>query len=137
MDDGRPPKKAYAKSKTATKPPKEKIMVKRNIISTETDILRHQRFRKLGKREAIVASESEVFGMSVKGMRKLMFAEEEPQPAKTRRSGNSRRARIPAGQSPLAVTDAANYNEAENKYWVKPLFSSIVYRLPVSNSSNI
>lgn len=34
--------------------------------------------------------------------------------------------------SPLSVTYAANYNEKENKGWVKPLFSSIVYRLPVS-----
>lgn len=34
--------------------------------------------------------------------------------------------------SPLSVTYAANYDEKENKGWVKPLFSSIVYRLPVS-----
>lgn len=34
--------------------------------------------------------------------------------------------------SPLSITYAANYNEKENKGWVKPLFSSIVYRLPVS-----
>jgi len=35
--------------------------------------------------------------------------------------------------SPLSVTDAANYDEQKNKGWVKPLFSSIVYRLPVSS----
>lgn len=34
--------------------------------------------------------------------------------------------------SPLSITYAKNYNEKENKGWVKPLFSSIVYRLPVS-----
>lgn len=34
--------------------------------------------------------------------------------------------------SPLSITYAENYNEEENKGWVKPLFSSIVYRLPVS-----
>lgn len=39
--------------------------------------------------------------------------------------------RIPhSGQSPHTVSYAANYNEQENKGWVKPLFSSIVYRLP-------
>ena len=35
--------------------------------------------------------------------------------------------------SPLSVTYASNYNEKENKEWVKPLFSSIVYRLPVNH----
>ena len=37
------------------------------------------------------------------------------------------------GQSPLSVSYAINYNEKENKGWVKPLFSSIVYRLSVRN----
>lgn len=36
-----------------------------------------------------------------------------------------------SGKSPHTVSYAANYNERENKGWVKPLFSSIVYRLPV------
>ncbi|KOC63661.1 Major facilitator superfamily domain-containing protein 6 [Habropoda laboriosa] len=37
--------------------------------------------------------------------------------------------RIPhSGQSPHSVSYAANYNEKENRGWVKPLFSSIVYR---------
>ena len=35
------------------------------------------------------------------------------------------------GQSPLAVTFAANYDETKNKGWVKPQFSSIVYRATV------
>lgn len=34
--------------------------------------------------------------------------------------------------SPVSVTNAANYDEKENNGWVKPIFSSIVYRLPVS-----
>ena len=37
------------------------------------------------------------------------------------------------GQSPLSVSYAANYEEKEHKGWVKPIFSSIVYRLPVSS----
>lgn len=36
-----------------------------------------------------------------------------------------------SGKSPHSVSNAANYNEEENKGWVKPLYSSIVYRLPV------
>lgn len=40
--------------------------------------------------------------------------------------------RVPhSGKSPHSVAYAANYNEQENKGWVKPLYSSIVYRLPV------
>lgn len=40
--------------------------------------------------------------------------------------------RVPhSGKSPHSVAYAANYNERENKGWVKPLYSSIVYRLPV------
>lgn len=41
--------------------------------------------------------------------------------------------RIPhSGQSPHNVGYAANYDANENRGWVKPLFSSIVYRLPVN-----
>lgn len=46
-----------------------------------------------------------------------------------------RNAKLPypsSALSPLPVTYAINYNEKENKGWVKPLFSSIVYRLSVS-----
>lgn len=55
--------------------------------------------------------------------------------SRTRRTySNIRRIRLPHdGQSPHTVAYAANYNEQENKGWVKPLFSSIVYRLPVKN----
>lgn len=33
--------------------------------------------------------------------------------------------------SPLSVVYAENYDPNDNKGWVKPIFSSIVYRLPV------
>lgn len=36
-----------------------------------------------------------------------------------------------AGQSPRGVYYAVNYKQDEESDWVKPLFSSIVYRLPV------
>lgn len=48
-----------------------------------------------------------------------------------------RAASISAGQSPLSVSNAANYQENKHKEWVKPAFSSIVYKLPVSNLSFI
>uniref|UniRef100_A0ABD2W548 Major facilitator superfamily associated domain-containing protein n=1 Tax=Trichogramma kaykai TaxID=54128 RepID=A0ABD2W548_9HYME len=34
------------------------------------------------------------------------------------------------GQSPMSVRYAANYDEKVHKGWVKPIFSSIVYKLP-------
>ncbi|XP_011496163.1 PREDICTED: major facilitator superfamily domain-containing protein 6 [Ceratosolen solmsi marchali] len=34
------------------------------------------------------------------------------------------------GQSPISVSYAVNYNNSDHKGWVKPIFSSIVYRLP-------
>lgn len=40
--------------------------------------------------------------------------------------------RASAGQSPLSVDYAANYNGNKDRSLVKPLFSSIVYSLPVS-----
>ena len=42
--------------------------------------------------------------------------------------------RASAGQSPLAVDYAENYDSNKDKSLVKPLFSSIVYSLPVSIS---
>lgn len=39
--------------------------------------------------------------------------------------------------SPVPVDSAVNYKKDENKGWVKPLFSSIVYRLPVSHEYRI
>lgn len=53
-------------------------------------------------------------------------------PIQIRRRRYIRNPQINIGQSPLSVRFAKNYNEKENKDWVKPLFSSIVYRLPVS-----
>lgn len=116
-------------------------MAKRNVISSESEILRHQSHHKrLSKRDTrpknIIAPESEVFGMSVKGLRKLMLAEEAPEPeAPTSTLKPTIRPlfppRVSVGQSPLGVRYAANYDEKKNVGWVKPMFSSIVYRLPV------
>lgn len=52
-----------------------------------------------------------------------------------------RNARLPlqysGGRSPLPVTYCVNYNQQEHADWVKPLFSSIVYRLSVTWNSDL
>lgn len=111
------------------KPPKEKTMVRREIHQDQETSR-----ASFGKGEAAWPS--------MKSLRKLMSLEDEEE-FEEREEGkdetfsdatsvrNKRNVRNSAGQSPLAVSYAANYNEKENKGWVKPLFSSIVYRLPV------
>lgn len=65
-------------------------------------------------------------------LRKLMSVESEDE-IKVRAKRN---ARLPlqysGGRSPLPVTYCVNYNQQEHADWVKPLFSSIVYRLSVT-----
>ncbi|KZC12453.1 Major facilitator superfamily domain-containing protein 6 [Dufourea novaeangliae] len=128
LDDGKPPKKAYTHTKTRVKPPPMKIMVKRDV----------------GPKNEASGDKNTMFTeqrrSSLKGLRKLMFLEEQENElnddaaemnqeyvplVRTRRY-----IRLPhSGQSPHTVSYAANYNERENKGWVKPLFSFIVYRL--------
>lgn len=50
---------------------------------------------------------------------------------------NARNIVITTGQSPLSVSFASNYKESKHKEWVKPQFSSIVYRLPVRKKYNL
>lgn len=111
------------------KPPKEKTMVRREIRQDQDT-------------SGVSFGNDEAAWSSMKSLRKLMFLEDEEE-FEEREEGkneafpdatsvrNKRNVRNSAGQSPLAVSYAANYNEKENKGWVKPLFSSIVYRLPV------
>ncbi|CAG5075334.1 Similar to MFSD6: Major facilitator superfamily domain-containing protein 6 (Homo sapiens) [Cotesia congregata] len=56
--------------------------------------------------------------------------EEEVDVPLIRRRRSIRFPHLPLGRSPLPVNFAVNYEEKENKDWVKPQFSSIVYRLP-------
>lgn len=128
LDDGKPPKKAYTHTKTRVKPPPTKVMVKRDA-----------------NKETWTENDSSVFEprqqwSTMKKLRKMSLNEDEEEendkenevePPLVR---TKRYVRIPhSGQSPHTVSYAANYNEQENKGWVKPLFSSIVYRLPVRN----
>ncbi|KAL6257414.1 hypothetical protein P5V15_010986 [Pogonomyrmex californicus] len=103
------PKKAYVRTKTRVKPPPEKIMVKRNIEKKLT----------LLEKDDMIDDEDEYernIDMSL---------------VRNRRSIRTFHGPFGLNQlSPLSVTYATNYNERENKEWVKPLFSSIVYRLP-------
>ncbi|XP_033300445.1 major facilitator superfamily domain-containing protein 6 isoform X2 [Bombus bifarius] len=128
LDDGRPPKKAYTHTKTRVKPPPMKVMVKRDAndeISEEKESL--SKFQTV-----TVNSPSKV----------SLLDEEEEEEANENDENNDEDVQMPlvrtkryvnvphSGKSPHSVSNAANYNEEENKGWVKPLYSSIVYRLP-------
>ncbi|KMQ92798.1 major facilitator superfamily domain-containing protein 6-like isoform x1 protein [Lasius niger] len=105
------PKKVHVRTKTRVKPPPEKIMVKRDVenkltLLNENDITLDDDEEETEK------------SMDISLMR-------------SRRSIRTFHSFMGQNQlSPLSITYAANYNEKENKGWVKPLFSSIVYRLP-------
>lgn len=113
MADRTVPKKAYVRTKTRVKPPPEKIMVKRDV-------------------------EKQIF-LDEDNMIKIDDNEEENESnmdvplVRSRRSIRMFHGSFGPQLSPLSVTYADNYNAQENKEWVKPLFSSIVYRLPVSH----
>ncbi|XP_024886144.1 major facilitator superfamily domain-containing protein 6 isoform X1 [Temnothorax curvispinosus] len=100
MTDRTVPKKAYVRTKTRVKPPPEKIMVKR-------DVNKRQTFSDEGDNEKENKRNMDIL-------------------IRSRRSLRSHGGEL----SPQSVSNALNYNERENKEWVKPLFSSIVYRLP-------
>ncbi|XP_031825774.1 major facilitator superfamily domain-containing protein 6 jef isoform X2 [Nomia melanderi] len=132
LDDGKPPKKVYTHTKTRVKPPPTKIMVKRDV---DTVIEAPEIKKPASSRRKRLSTDDD---------RKLTLMEDEEEDevndddieedeedvemplVRTRRY-----IRIPhSGQSPHNVGYAANYDANENKGWVKPLFSSIVYRLP-------
>ncbi|XP_054015731.1 major facilitator superfamily domain-containing protein 6 isoform X2 [Hylaeus anthracinus] len=121
--DERPPKKAYAHTKPRTKPPPIKVMVKRDADNTRRDSSTNN-LRKLMFSESKEASEENEENEDEE--KKNIEASRPLSSVRVRRY-----ARVPhSGQSPHTVAYAANYNEQQNKGWVKPLFSSIVYRLP-------
>ncbi|CAD1478928.1 unnamed protein product [Heterotrigona itama] len=130
LDDGRPPKKAYTHTKTRVKPPPTKVMVKRDINDETTENEPLSKFQRqwttmktlraislLDEEEDEEVNESE--------------DEDDEEDVEVPLVRRKRYIRVPhSGKSPHSVAYAANYNERENKGWVKPLYSSIVYRLP-------
>ncbi|CAL7938395.1 unnamed protein product [Xylocopa violacea] len=124
--DGKPPKKAYTHTKTRVKPVPTKVMVKREVSDDS----------KQDKNESVLKLQQQWSTMKI--LQKLSLLDEVHQNSEEDEKNveeplvrSKRYVRVPhSGQSPHAVTYAANYNEEENKGWVKPLFSSIVYRLP-------
>jgi len=109
------PKKAYIHTKTRVKPPPEKIMVKRDVAERRQTFLDENDTIKIDNNEE--ESEKNVDMSLVRNRRSIRMLHSPTGP----------------NLSPLSVTYAANYDEKKNKEWVKPLFSSIVYRLPVSH----
>lgn len=105
------PKKAYVRPKTRVKPPPEKIMVKRDTEKKQT-----------------FSYEDDMI--------KINDSEEENERnmdmplVRSRRSTRLFQSPFDSDRlSPMPVKTAMNYNEKEHSDWVKPLFSSIVYRL--------
>ncbi|XP_014478454.1 PREDICTED: major facilitator superfamily domain-containing protein 6 isoform X2 [Dinoponera quadriceps] len=103
------PKKAYVHTKARVKPPPAKVMVKR-------DVEREQAFLEEKEDDAIVQIDDDDEKNANMFLRR------------SRRNAIHGSGELPL--SPLSVTYATNYNSEENKGWVKPIFSSIVYRLP-------
>lgn len=113
MDDRTVPKKAYVRTKTRVKPPPAKIIVKRDVDN-----------RKIFQDEDNIIKIDDSDEENERNMNVPLI-----------RSRRSLYMFSPNHLSPMAVTNAENYDPKENKEWVKPLFSSIVYRLPVSHPS--
>ncbi|XP_076632024.1 major facilitator superfamily domain-containing protein 6 jef isoform X2 [Colletes latitarsis] len=146
LDDERPPKKAYAHTKPRVKPPPTKIMVKRELDRRD----KQEEEEEVDDNEESLSLLGKRRRLSINGIRKLTLVEEQEKKKQRQRESKKdeteaeeeenievpllrtrRYVRVPhSGQSPHTVSYAANYNERENKEWVKPLFSSIVYRLP-------
>lgn len=111
------PKKAYVHTKTRAKPPPEKIMVKRDVESKLT--------WEGEEDDAVQINDDDAEGDDSNAG---MFLTRSRRSAKFGTHGSFGEYLL----SPLSVTYAENYDAKENKGWVKPIFSSIVYRLPVS-----
>ncbi|CAD6214072.1 GSCOCG00011121001-RA-CDS [Cotesia congregata] len=110
LDESRPPKKAHTRSKTRSKPVRPKVMVKRQTELQDDFFTGNQ--DKPYETDNHDSDEEEVDVPLIRRRRSIRFPH------------------LPLGRSPLPVNFAVNYEEKENKDWVKPQFSSIVYRLP-------
>ncbi|XP_076295280.1 major facilitator superfamily domain-containing protein 6 jef isoform X2 [Lasioglossum baleicum] len=127
LEDGRPPKKAYTHTKVRAKPPPTKVMVKRGV-DEENEVSRERKLNDKEKKLAFVEDEDEL--NDDQDEEDVEAPVVMPRREDKTLSRAKRYIRIHSRQSPHTVSYAANYDAAENKGWVKPLFSSIVYRLP-------
>ncbi|XP_076165616.1 major facilitator superfamily domain-containing protein 6 jef isoform X2 [Ptiloglossa arizonensis] len=153
LDDGKPPKKAYTRSKPRVKPPPTKVMAKRDADDTAEPAgdnkefsFSHWRWPAMDNnlRKTMLTKQEEEEEDEEEEEEEEQEEEEDEENESNEDDAEDdeedidvplirtrRYVRIPhSGQSPHPVSYAANYNERENKGWVKPLFSSIVYRLP-------
>lgn len=106
------PKKVYVRTKTRVKPPPEKIMVKRETGRNTLASLEEENMIEIDDEEE--DDEDNADFSLIRSHRSIRTFHEQNQ------------------LSPMSVIYAKNYDKKEHKGWVKPLFSSIVYRLPVS-----
>lgn len=162
LDETRPPKKAHTRTKTRSKPPREKIMVKREVSENGSEVDDDWESREILKTAKVSFPDSEL--LVADEMRRLrnwddrndirdeVLEDEEDEDEEdaddadeederreeaaamplVRRRRSTRSYDAYLGPSPLSVSYASNYDPALNKDWVKPRYSSIVYRSPVS-----
>lgn len=101
---------------------------KRKLLDTKNkNILAYENYKDIKDQTIFFNEENNIFKQNVVGY----AMDDEDISIRTRRSTKQ----ASAGQSPVSVSYAINYKEKEHRGWVKPVFSSIVYRLPVSKLS--
>ncbi|OXU27996.1 hypothetical protein TSAR_001295 [Trichomalopsis sarcophagae] len=101
-----------------------KIHKTRQLLNTEDNRLAYENYQIIQDRPIIFDEEKNIFNQNAVGY----TSDDEEIFLRYRRSTKQ----VSVGQSPVSVSYAINYMEKEHKGWVKPVFSSIVYRLPVS-----
>lgn len=111
------PKKAYSRSKIRVKPPPEKVMVRRDVEQNLNKLTFSEKDDMVKIDDVEKEDESNADNSFVRIRRNI----------KTFHGFGG-----PNQLSPLSVTYAVNYDTKDHKGWVKPLFSSIIYRLPVN-----
>ncbi|KAJ8683655.1 hypothetical protein QAD02_019447 [Eretmocerus hayati] len=142
--DKKPPKKYHEITKTRAKPSPPKIMVKRDtdvinridgpvvkvyqtrLVESDDGYLENVLDQKLFE-DQINVDENEYKEFETS---KDFDMEDVNRPYKRIRRAIRRLPPGPGEKSPVSVAYAENYNPVENRNWVKPKFSSIVYRLP-------
>ncbi|XP_031777363.1 major facilitator superfamily domain-containing protein 6 isoform X2 [Nasonia vitripennis] len=99
-----------------------KIHKTRKLLNTEDNRLAYGNYQNIQDRPIIFDEEKNIFNQNAVGY----TSDDEEIFFRYRRSTKQ----VSVGQSPVSVSYAINYKEKEHKGWVKPVFSSIVYRLP-------
>ncbi|XP_063979164.1 major facilitator superfamily domain-containing protein 6 isoform X2 [Diachasmimorpha longicaudata] len=131
LDGTRPPKKAHTRTKLRSKAPRAKVMAKRSVdLHDELFANPGQegitRVDDTGRR---LMSAEEQDDIEIEEFEDDADVEEVDVPLIRKRRSMKFVYPNHHGKSPVSVRNAKNYDPKENSDWVKPAFSSIVYRL--------